>query len=198
MYDRWRTHNVPAVEIVEFAIGRHDPDSPWLNRARGPEQITPQPPQYLTARHLCVDLRNASAEAVAAYKVMAYCRTKGAPDFAQTVLRRVVTKEAPDIELWHSIAREVLPDSRGDTVISVPTDARDQIAMWPQVVDAAAGVWTQIARRRGLIRIPAFMDKKSPQLRAWKAHLADEEERREWAEYQRLKKKFEGRGRPEP
>lgn len=192
--DIWHDLNVPEIEVLDFVLGEQYPSLPWLNRKTSHQYIGSSSPQNDTAYHLCVVLPTSPPELSITYKLYAFCRQHEIEEFAIGALRPAFNKFDQELySWWNGNAKYVLPPIEFRTAFW-RSDARTQARNWKALVQEAADTWRIIAEKWALIRIPDFMDRDSPEYRQYNQYVREQDERRERAEYEWLKAKFEGRG----
>jgi len=189
--DAWNDLGVPSVQVVEFLIGEQYPSLPWLDRKTNHQYIGSSSPQNDTAYHVAVTLPGRPEELLIAYRLYAFCRQHELDDFSVGVL--LPAFERFDFALyswWNANAKYVLPPTGFRTTARWRGDARTQLRNWPTLVQEAGETWRNIAESWAIIRIPDFMDHRSPEYQRFREYVTAEHERRERAEYERLKAKF--------
>lgn len=193
--ERWRAASVPEVQIIPFELGKHRPGLPWYSLEDNRQSLLYENPVVGTAYHLVEYISQADTEFKAAYKLYAFCRLWDLDGFSSYVLQPLFEKHGEKLYgWWNANARHVLP----------PTNARfffddfrfpRQAAEWTRIVEEAALTWTAIAQEWAIIRIPAWLDRSSPEFKAFEEHENSRAEERERQEYERLRKKY-GDGSP--
>jgi hypothetical protein len=96
---------------------------------------------------------------------------------------------------WTGGAKHLLPPLSGDFIFigsSLRYDEAAQLAGWRALVTEAAECWTALANEWALVRIPRFLHPSSAEYREWARFASAQSELYERAEYERLKRKFEG------
>jgi hypothetical protein len=141
-----------------------------------------------------VVLPGASLELRAAYKLYAFCRQHDLDHFPHRVLHAAFEKFGSALyEWWSGNAKYVLPPINFYSSLR-GGDERSAVRAWRDVVSEAANAWRSMAQSWSILRIPDFMDHRSPEYAQYQQYVDALNETREREEYKRLKRKFEGKG----
>lgn len=156
-------------------------------RKSGPERfVVVSSPQHDTAFHLAVPLREQPDELLAAYKLLAASLEAG-------VRAHVLSAVAPVFERhgfggqgwWHHGARFVLPPHSATYF--------DHKYRTDEFLAFATRAWTEVAAEYAVVRVPDFLEVDDPVREAYSRHVAETSAKREREEYERLRRKFEGK-----
>lgn len=184
--ERWSSIDVPGVSVVTFNRETHDPNSPWLEISIG-EQPECYNPQIDTARAILVGKSEAERERLIAMKLQAYCRDAGGE--SSSILDRTIRSfDFTADGCWNHRATHTLPytDHLKD---GLPYDPSPK--SWEDVVDAAGRIWSVIANKYSIVRIPILMDFNSNEYKEWNNYVDGMTKERELAQYERLKQKYD-------
>lgn len=194
MLNAWHKAGVPDVQIINFEIGQHHANSPWLDLQDGRQHSGMSSPQTNTAYVVCKVFPTLSEEAKAAFQLYTYGVAEGI-DWVHEVLWPFWETEGCHAgKYWHPNTKHLLPyveTSRSHSYMQVDYGPEN----WREVVAQATETWTAIAANWAVIRIPDYMDHKSIEYKEYYRHVDRRSEQREREEYERLKRKFEKRRR---
>jgi hypothetical protein len=193
----WNTLGVPDVEVWPWPPERPHV-APWDRRdnySRGNSWYPTSSPQDQTAYHIACTLPGLPPESRAAFKLEACCRELGLTDFMGNVVFRA-NRKAKVVEYgwWHPNAKNVLPNAFYDGWLR-PRTPWDTARNWKGIIDQSAKIWTDLASDWVVVRVPEFMDPESEEYKAHRERMTIAHHARERAEYERLREKFERRGR---
>lgn len=179
------------VEVVPFDLEHHSPNSPWLHVENPKERWGSSGPLRNTAYQVC-RFKDKTDEQRAAYMLLACAVENDLDDFRRAVLAPYYRSVGDsDRDWWHCATRRPLPDTRAGGWI--PSDAKNNCR---ELVRLCAQQWRALVEEWKVVRIPDFMEPGSHEHTRVMKYYAKlrkaETDVRERAEYERLRRKFEG------
>lgn len=180
----WNAESVPEVDVVPYDYKRPT-SSPWRNRDN--VHACSSNPLKSTAYHLSVYLLDKPAELAIAYKLHAFCvQYEQHPD---SLLRYAFSINGSELwGWWGQNSRNVLPPVKGSTIRELQSR---ELQDWKELIPVAANEWRMINEQWLIVRVPDLMLDGSDEQASWGKYCEETIERRERAEYERLKRRFE-------
>jgi hypothetical protein len=192
----WNSLDVPPVAIRRFNYEKDYPNDAWANKDGSRYRFEISNPQRTTAWHLCKGIIATNQEAHSLFSIHAFLTEEasgykgiGVNDLdyqVRTVLLKIDPRPG---SYWSRNSRTVLPPLPDSIALSERNEGEGS---WQTVIEDAARTWKEISEKLAIVRIPDFMSEDDEDLKQWHADLRQRNEEREHAEYERLKRKYEG------
>ncbi|MFT3822269.1 MAG: hypothetical protein QM731_00065 [Chitinophagaceae bacterium] len=192
IYQYWITQDVPNMTFMKFEFGKHSPHSPWFEKKHQSQFYFSDNPILNTGAHLGRHLRNKPQELIDAYKIFAFLRYKELLGLFD-IVKDPFKKHNEDFSgWWNANARNIFPyyesinNYHEINNFKTPKNIKT-------IIDAAAQTWKDIANEWALIIIPGYMDRDSEEYNEYWKKINKAVDDKEYAEYLRLKEKFENK-----
>lgn len=188
----WQEQAVPEIEIVDWDAALYATSARWVFMDGG--VLLSSNPEDDTGRHLACWLPQETSDVRVAFKLYAFCVAANADHFARSVLDPVLEGvERRPAGWWGKNAKHVLPNVKGSRACDVWRQReRYQIDDWRRFVTDATQHWRAIASAYRVLRHPVDFGVDSPEYGAFLAERQRWHELSERAQYERLRRKFEG------
>lgn len=191
IYKYWNSLEVPNMTLVKFEYGKHTTDSPWFEKKRQHQFYHSDNPILQTGFHLGHYLNDKPQELIDAYKIFSYLRYNQLYELFDIVKEPFKRHNEDQRDWWNSNAKNIFPYY--ESINNYHFNKRDtSVKDIKAILDAAAHAWKDIANEWSLIIIPNLMIHNSEEYKDYQHKIKQNNEQREYQEYLRLKKKYEG------